>query len=326
MLSACSEDLIDPTIIAGSIENTVYINTGFSSTTLGKNVFMSNPMVSFTTVVSGALPPIKFLVQCTHPATEDIRVELGKDGDAMVEGWNDLPGSVNIFNKAEYIIPKGETRSRDTVVLFVANTDMLALREGKFLYPFKILSVSSGAGISSGLSKGAYYANVTFSNNGAVTPPGTVMNPKPAGDTAWTAVAVRADDGTLTLTDVAYMLDDNTSTFQRTTTGDLSAEGILPLSIDIDLKKVYSDINGLRILTSGSGYRLTSMRVYIRKTETDTWESQGPMITYGNTSTNVVRFYEPVDARFIRCEVYTVQSLTSGLRIVDFNIYRDSWK
>lgn len=328
MLFSCTDDVIEPVKITGSTTNTVYINTGFTSTTLGPNVFQTSPLVSFTSVVSGALSPVRFLVQCTQPAAEDIRVQLGKDPEAMVAGWLDFPGSVSIFNKSEYVILKGETMSRDTVVLSVADADLVTIREGKFMYPFKITSVVGKAGISSTLSKGALYADVSFSNNGAGTPAGTVMNPKPAvaSDTAWTAVAVRADGDTLTLTDVHFMLDDNTSTLQRAITGDLSSEGILPLTIDIDLQKVYTEINGLRILTSGTGYRITSMRVYIKKAESDAWESQGPLITYGNTSTNAVRFYDKVDARFIRCEIVGVQSQTNGLRITDFNIYRDSWE
>jgi len=326
MLFSCSDDIIDPVKISGSQTNMVYFNTGYISTTLGRNIFQSSPLVSFTTVVSGNLAPVRFLVQTTQPASEDIHVQLGKDSEGMVEGWLDFPASVSVFNKSEYVILKGETMSRDTVVLSIATADLLTLREGKFLYPFKIISVNGNAGISS-MSKGAYYATLSFSNNTTTTPTGTVMIPKPApaSDTAWTVVAKRADGNTLTLIDVEYMLDDNTSTTQRTSTGDLSAEGILPLTIDIDLQKEYTGITGLRILTSGSGYRLTSMRLYIRKAETDEWISQGPLITYGSTSTNTVRFYEPVDARFIRCEVVSVQTPINGLRIVDFNIYRSSW-
>lgn len=328
MLFSCTDDVIEPVKITGSTTNTVYINTGFTSTTLGPNVFQTSPLVSFTSVVSGALSPVRFLVQCTQPASEDIRVQLGKDPEAMVAGWLDFPGSVSIFNKPEYVILKGETMSRDTVVLSVADADLVTIREGKFMYPFKITSVVGKAGISSTLSKGALYADITFSNNAAATPTGTVMNPKPAvaSDTAWTLVATRADSEAMTLTNVAFMFDDITTTSTYASTGNVSESGILPFTLDIDLQKQYTGLTGLRILTSANGYRLTGMRLYVKNAADDPWVSQGPTITFANNSTHAVRFHSPVDARFIRCEIISVQNQTNGLRITDFNIYRNSWE
>ncbi|MDR3184734.1 MAG: hypothetical protein LBT49_04950, partial [Prevotellaceae bacterium] len=57
------------------------------------------------------------------------------------------------------------------------------------------------------------------------------------------------------------------------------------------------------------------------KTETGEYEFQGD-VTLTRGTAQVVRFYQPVNARFIKLEVQTVYNNSYGLRITDFNAYR----
>jgi hypothetical protein len=307
-LSSCNdeEEAFD---VTGSSENIVYINTqSFSPVDAPKNSFLFNVNTtpSGGTVTNASNIMVKFAVQCTKPASENIRVNFAFDNTYIVEGFSTLPNGLNSeADKTELVIPQGASISNDSITISVTG-DLRELKGGKYALPIKITSISGSAQLSNNLSVAYVVIKSTYTNsinNGTTVPGGAVITPK----TAWTAVG---------FTNPQYMFDASTATGTYASTGAVTP----PLTIEIDMKADYEAVTGFRFAYSTNSYCMTRAIIYT-KTNAGDYEFQGDVTLTRNTS-QVVRFYQPVNAQFIKLEIQTVYSNNNGLRITDFNAYR----
>jgi hypothetical protein len=297
LLQSCSKD--DETFdVTGSSENVVYINNYFS-----------REGVSFTTTITPAATPdftVRFLAQCTRFASEDIRVRFSLN-PSTVEGYSPLPaGFTAVVNPSEVVIPKGAVRSVDSVTVSI-DGDLQKLPGGNYIYSVKMTSVSGDAQISGDYSAVDVKIKSTWTNtanNGTALPGGAAITPK----SGWSATGIASYPERL--------FDASTSTSSYASTGAVTP----PLTIEIDMKTDYEAVTGFRFAYSTNSYCMTRAIIYT-KTNTGDYEFQGD-VTLTRSTSQVVRFYQPVNAQFIKLEIQTVYSNNNGLRITDFNAYR----
>jgi hypothetical protein len=308
-LLSCSDD--DQTFdITGDTENRVYINTWTSNPpVLPTNGFLFNVTVTpaGSTVTNTSKIEAKFPVQCTKPAVDDIYVNLAVDNSLIVEGYSVLPDGISItLDKTGLVIPKGANISTDSITVSV-DGNLQLLHTGNYVVPIKISSVSGNAQLSSNLSAAYVVVNSMFTNtanNGTTLPGGTAITPK----STWTATGIASYPERL--------FDASTSTASYASTGAVTP----PFTIEIDMKTDYAAITGFRVAYSSNSYCITRAIIYTR-TNIGDYEFQGD-VTLTRATSQVVRFYQPVNAQFIKLEIQTVYSNSYGLRLTDFNAYR----
>jgi hypothetical protein len=313
LLQSCSKD--EAFDVTGSSENIVYLNTqSFAPVDAPKNSFLF--LVSTTPTSSTITYPlrgvttiaVKFPVQCSQVAAEDVRVKFELDNSLVVEGYSALPGGLSAtMDKTELVIPKGANMSTDSITVSV-DGDWKILKGGAYMLPVKISSISGNVQMSSNLSTAYVLIKSTYTNsinNGTTLPSGAAITPK----STWTAIGIN---------DSERLFDASTSTSSYASTGNLTDR--LPLTVEIDMKTDYEAITGFRVAYSNQSYCMTRAIVYT-KTDAGDYEFQGD-VTLTRATSQVVRFYQPVNARFIKLEVQTVYNTANGLRITDFNAYR----
>ena len=285
--------------ITGDIVNKVYINN-----------YLSSSGVSSTVTITPASTPdltMRFPIQCTRFASEDIRVRFSLDPSLTAEDYSPFPeGFTVVVDHPEVVIPKGAVCSADSVSVSI-DGDMQKLPNGKYIYSVKMMSVSGDAQISADFSavNVKIQSNWTNSiNNGTTLPGGTAITPK----SGWSATGIANSPERL--------FDANTATSSYASTGAVTP----PVTIEIDMKANYDAVTGFRFAYSSNSYCMTRAIIYT-KTETGDYEFQGD-VTLTRATSQVIRFYQPVNARFIKLEVQTVYNNSYGLRITDFNAYR----
>jgi hypothetical protein len=304
LLLSCSDN--DETFdITGDTENKVYINT-WTSKAPEYNRFLFNVTVTPAST-SPASVGVKFPVQCTRPATDDIHVNLAVDNSLIQEDYSALPDGITVtFDKPELVIPKGANISTDSIVVSI-DGNLQLLQTGNYMIPVKISSVSGSAQSSSNLSAAYVVIKSMFTNsvnNGATLPSGAAITPK----TAWTASGIANYPERL--------FDASTSTSSYASTGAVTP----PLTVEIDMKADYENVTGFRFAYSNQSYCMTRAIIYT-KTDAGDYEFQGD-VTLTRGTAQVVRFYQTVNARFIKLEIQTVYNNSYGLRITDFAAYR----
>ena len=313
-LFSCGEEPDYTIHVVGDTENVVYINTMDQLATIPKNFMSANATVSWTSILSFTTTSINIPVYCSKPAEEDIIVTLGIANDYQTTGWN-MTGASDWFEETQVTIPKGEMKASEGATLTVNNNLVPAGEANKLIFPVKITAVNGSTVLSSNsdLSHAGIGVNISFTNVQASTPSGTVQT-KPTGSASWTATASASS-----FANPQNMFDASTATTSYTTVG----TRMLPLSIDINMREVKTAIRGLRILYSSATYRFTNVSVYSQETATSEWVFQG-RLDLGNATTHNIRFYDSINAQFIRLQGNSVQTLNndSGVRITDFAIYQ----
>jgi hypothetical protein len=309
-LLSCSDDQTFD--ITGDTENKVYINTWtFTPADVPSNGFLflvtTTPTSSTITSPSVSNIVVKFTVQCTKIASDDIHVHFEFDNSRIVEGYSMLPGEIAASaDRTELVIPKGASISTDSITVSV-DGDLKTLKGGAYMLPVKISSISGNAQMSSNLSSAYVVIKSTFTNsanNGTTLPTGAAITPK----STWTATGIANYPERL--------FDASTSTSSYASTGAVTP----PLTVEIDMKTDYEAITGFRFAYSNQNYCMTRAIVYT-KTDTGDYVFQGD-VTLTRATSQVIRFYQPVNARFLKLEIQTVYSNSYGLRITDFNAYR----
>jgi hypothetical protein len=308
-LSSCSDE-DEAFDVTGSSENIVYINTqSFSPVGAPKNSFL---FTATNTPISSTLSSVtvKFGVRCTQVATEDIRVNFAPDNSIAVEGYSALPSDITAtMDKTELVIPKGTNISNDSITVSL-DGDFKILKGNACIFPVKITSVNGNVQLSNNLSAAYVAIKPTYTNsvnNGTTLPGGAAITPK----SGWSATGIANYPERL--------FDASTSTASYASSGSFTPTS-LPLTVEIDMKTDYEAVTGFRFAYSTNSYCMTRAIIYT-KTNTGDYEFQGDVTLTRNTS-QVVRFYQPVNAQFIKLEIQTVYSNANGLRITDFNAYR----
>lgn len=320
IFTSCEETDIT-TVITGSKENLVYINTGFALGNYPKNTGVLSTSFSSVGITSSPIRTQKIPIQCSQPAAEDIQVVIDTDYDSMLEGWERFPNIDGIVKKMNFIIPKGATQSTDSVEIDFSYQVLTSIgRTGKFMLPLKISSVT-GAKLFENLSKFAYCVNITYNNAASGTPANSLLLEKSPEVNAWTAIATGPNDEPIVLTDMPNMFNDIVSgRTNYTATG--AVTDLLPFTIDIDMNQTYTNITGFRILYTARNMSITNVSVYGKKSESDEWVLQAPAFALTAGTTQNVLFRGPMEFRFIRLQVNTVNNQNNGLSIIDFNIYQ----
>lgn len=299
IFQSCDSESYD---VKGETQNLVYINLQeWSPVDCPKNTFLFNV---FRTPISAELingGDVELDVQCTKPASQDIKVTFEIDRNVQLEGYSPFPDDVKVtLDKTELVIPQGEMLSSDKIILSVEDGKWGLFTEDVYLLPIKITSVSH-AELSQSLSSAYLAVKTDYTNcvNGATSVAGT----KIADRSTWKAVIDGEDAGTA-------IFDGSTSTYNSFSS----------CTFEVDLQNVQQGISGIQFNFSNQNYSLSAATVYTSTTGSGDYELQGSTSISRSTS-QYVRFYAPVDARYIKIEL-TAYS-TRGIRLSEFNLYKE---
>ncbi|HEY4784392.1 MAG TPA: discoidin domain-containing protein, partial [Bacteroidales bacterium] len=109
--------------------------------------------------------------------------------------------------------------------------------------------------------------------------------------TSWTGTI----DVTLTSGTISRMFDGKTSTYWY-------VNPAKECNVTVDLSAVTTGITGLRIHSYSTNYSLTSIAVY-SSSDGSNWTSQGIATLSTATVYQYIKFYLPIDARYIKLDV-----------------------
>lgn len=293
--------------VTGSTKNVVFINTQTWSPVNVNNGFLfdieKTPIGS--TIQKASKIEAKFTIQCTHPANEDITVKFEADDSAIPSGYKKLPNGVSLkMDRTELTITKGATIAKDSITVSI-DTEQIGLFEaGAYMAPVKIVS-SNKAELSSSYSSASLVINTVFTNIKNISlPTGTATTNK----TGWVAKANGAD--------APVFVDGlTTSTNYFTVTS-------FPLTLEVDLASVQSNISGFAVRYSNQNYSSVGIaEIYTSNTSVDNYTFQGK-VTYSRTQTQYASFVQAVNARYIKIVIAAPYSTTNGLRLQEFYIYQ----
>ncbi|MDD4193045.1 MAG: DUF1735 domain-containing protein [Mangrovibacterium sp.] len=304
LMQACSDDEIFD--VMGSTENKVYIHTqSWSPIDAPKNsvVFNITNTPAGSIIANADKIEVKFGVQCTHPAANDILVKFEVDNSLPTEGYQGLPSGVALLiDKTEIVIPRGATKSSDSITVSIGSEHLHLFSAGQYIAPLKISSVTN-AKLSDNLSSAFLLVKAAFTNclDQATSVPGTA-----AERTGWMAKVNGGDQGN-------KLFDDNRRTYFL---GD-------NFTIEVDLGAVYENITGLKLDFYAWYYAMGTANIYTSATSENDYELQGTPSFPGSTP-QYVRFYAPVSARYIKVEI-TSPSYSSdyGSAVTEFNLYQE---
>ena len=290
MLQSCSDD--ETYDVMGSRENKVYINVqSWNPVNTPENSFLFHvTKTPVGSMISGAdSVAVKFGVQCTKKASEDIKVTLKPDNSLVVDGYSVLPDGVTPeMDKTELTIPKGSTMSGDSITIYLNSSKLNLLPVGTYMVPVKVSSATN-VGISSNLQSACLIVDAAYTNcvDQATSVSGTALG----GRNSWTA----ALDVAPTYGSLSSMFDGSTWSYWY-----LSPASACELTVD--MKSVHSAISGIRINTYGTYYSLKTVGVYSSKDGT-TWETQGSASLATSSSSQYIQFYSTIDAQYLKLEI-----------------------
>ncbi|WP_423126563.1 BT_3987 domain-containing protein [Gaoshiqia sp. Z1-71] len=310
LFQSCSED--ETFDVTGATENKVYINTyAWSPANTPKNTFMykvtNTPIGSI--IANTDQIEVKFGVQCTHVAPENLRVKFETDQSLISEGYMALPNGVTLsMDKTELIIPKGTTKSADSITLSIDSDKLNLLAVATYMVPVKIASVSNGnSAVSSNLNAVYLMIETTESNCYNFSVANDMTGALITSKTGWTGTV----NAPLVSGTPANMLNTMTSSYWR----------VNPQVFDwsVDMVSERTNITGIRIHTNNAAYNFTKLKVF-SSTDGVSWTSQGiTELTIGNAY-QYIKFYEPINARYLKFEVLGWRS-TTQIRVALFDVY-----
>jgi len=304
-LQSCSDD--EKYDVVGSTQNIVFINTqqfspvGINNGTLFKiqKTAISNLWVD-TDVIQG-----KFTVQCTKAAESDIVVKFEIDNSLVLDNYSGLPSGITLqMDKSQLTIPKGAMIASDSITISIDASKVDLFDLGTYIASVKIVSVNN-AESSSSYNTASLVIKTAYDNctsNTTTVPSGTA-----ADRTGWTAVAADTDQGT-------KLFDGNNNTYFRHT-------GSYPVTIEVDLGSVYSNITGFALRQYNTNYVFSQVKLYTKEDTADDYFQQGT-ISLTRATTQYINFYGAVDARYIKMEVVSPYSTSYGLAFCEFNMYQ----
>jgi len=308
LLQSCSdEETFD---VVGDKENKVYINmqlwtpVDLPSNSVRFNV-TKTPVGSFLDGTESIV--LKFPVKCTHVASNDIKVKFEIDKISDLDGFSGLPDgvTVKIINN-ELTIPKGSMSSKDSITVSLESESLELLSSNvSYVVPVKIASVSN-ASISSNLSSTYLVLKTEYSNcvNLATSISGTALT----GRTSWLAsLDVALSSGSL-----ANMFDARTNTYWFVSPAK-------ECQLTVNLTTLHTNITGIRIHSYGTSYSLNAIEVS-SSVDGENWVNQGNVTLSTATAYQYIRFYEPINAQYIRLKIKGWRS-ASYVIISEFDVY-----
>jgi hypothetical protein len=308
-LQSCSKD-DEAFDVTGSSENVVYINTqSFSPVGAPKNSFLFNvtntPESSI--IANASSITVKFPVQCTQVATEDIHVNFAPDNVLLVEGYSALPSGITAtMNKTELVIPKGANISNDSITISV-DGNLQLLNTGDYVLATKITAVN-GAQPSANLSAAYVLVKAVFTNGVySGTAPGTVVNKNGLG---WTA--------TVNSTNQPYLVDNITT--GNTSYYNSGGSPAFPITMEIDTKSSRT-IRGFQFYNYNASYATREVNVYTSSAATPTdYVFQG-RVALTSAAQQYIRFYGSVECRYVKVEILSGYHSAGQIVIREFNVY-----
>lgn len=301
LLQSCDSESYD---VEGETQNFVYMNLQeWAPANYPKNTFLFSV---FRTPISSTLTSganVKLSVQCTKPASEDIKVTLEIDRTAKKEGYTSFPEGFSVtMDKTELIIPQGETVSSGLITVTMEEDKWNLFKENVYLLPIKITSVSN-AELSQTLHSTYIAVKTDYSNcvSGATTVPGTKITDR----STWTAAVNGENEGL----NIPRMFDGISNTYASFAAG----------ALEVDLQKVYSSVSGMQFNFSSTNYAMTAATIYTSATGKDDYEWQGS-ISIARATLESIQFYGLVDVRYIKIQMTDYNS--RGLRPTEFNVFQ----
>jgi hypothetical protein len=304
-LSSCSDD--EAFDVTGSSENLVYINTqSFSPVGAPKNSFLFN-VTNTPEGSSLSSITVKFGVQCTQVATEDIRISFAPDNSLVTEGYSPLPSGINTtLDKSELVIPQGAMISNDSITLSVTG-DFQLLDAGNYMLPSKITAVT-GARLSANANLSAAYVVVKaiFTNSVySSSAPGTIVTKNSLG---WTA--------TINGVNQPNIVDNSTSTYYNS-----GGSPAFPLTLEVDTKSART-IKGFQLRNYSASYAIREVNVYTSSAATPTdYVFQG-RVALTSAAQQYIRFYQDVECHYVKVEILSSYNANGQTVITDFNVYQ----
>lgn len=308
-LQSCSEN--EAYDVIGSKENKVYLNTqSWGPVSAPKNTFYFD----ITNTPEGSIiadhekVEVKFGALCVHPAENDIVVKFDIDNSLISEEFSPLPENVTLtFDKKAVTIPKGATKSTDSITVSIETEDLLLLEANSYLIPVKIIEVSN-TGLSKNLTA-AYVALKTTETNCYERPTQDDMVGQIVDDrSAWTA--------TLNMTpssgDLSRMFNGNTRSYWYVSPAKVC-------EVTVDLGSELTEITGIRVHSYSRSYAISAANVY-SSIDGQNWISQGAAQLSTQETYQYVKFYNSIEARYIRLEV-TGWNNPSYVIMAEFDVY-----
>lgn len=303
--SSCSDD--ESYDVTGDTANRVYIKTQtwapIDAPQNSVSFDVTNTPVG--SVVSGDQEVVlEFIAQCTHPASGEITISFEPDGSLIPVGYEVFPEGVAVqMNRTTVTIPAGATSSADTIRISISNESLTLLDVGRYIYPVTISSIS-GAEPSVNLASANLVVNTSFSN---IERPASSVDGSVTAPAGWLATVGGSDIG-------AVLFDGNSRTYYNGTN----------FSLDIDLGEVYDAITGFSMDFANWYRAMGGANIYISETSPNDLEPLGSASFPAQVTSQYIRFYGPVSARYIRVEITSPSYSTSyGTRMTEFRLYQE---
>ncbi|UII27679.1 DUF1735 domain-containing protein [Fulvivirga maritima] len=310
MLQACDDD--ESFDVEGESTTRVYLNSG--SYTVGE--YMSFPFsIIHTPLGSIGSVQASFPIRSTMPSESPITVSIQAD-NSLVDAYNEvneteysaLPDGVAQLVQNTLTIPSGATISADSMTVSIPVEAYVQLTEANYILPLTLSSVQSGdATISENRNTLYLMVNTEVTNLYNNVEESDVEGVAVDDRSLWTAsLDIPIGYGTM-----SNMFNGSAQSYWYVTPPQEA-------TITIDLGQEYSNISELSLHTYSRNYSLTSVTVS-SGVEEGNWESIGTADLSTSSSLQYIKFYEPIDARFLR--IHVNGWIGDYLVISEFNIY-----
>ncbi len=251
----------------------------------------------------------KFPCRTTRPVAGATTVTLGID-NSLVDKYNQengtsylpLPAQALKLENTQLHLSAGNAITSDSVSIA---TDDLSTLEGDKVYmaPLTILSSNNGDCVTSS-NRGTLYLVVNAIKTNCRNAPLagemsslTLVTTK----TGWSGTIVSDPQFT---GNASVLFDGNTSS----TTSRVYLTGYKSFDLTVDLGQTYNGITGLQLYTySSTAYRIRTMDVY-SSTDGTNFRLEGKANVSTLTTNQYVKFFSPINARYIRVNNITIGS------------------
>ncbi len=298
-MTSCNDD--DTYDVVGNPDNLIYVTTT-ATTPLGlpNNSFAyqiyHTPVGS---MLASSPSEIKFRVQSTRPAPQDITVRIAADPTAKVDGYASVPADANVnvsFDSDVLLIPQGANISNEvTATVDVSHVNWANLTESAYLLPISMVEVSGG--VASQQQGHAYIGFASAVKEGMVNPDGnTALGTQISDKTGWSGIYKVTATGVEEVCPAA-LFDGNTSRAA------IRVANHAPNTRDevvttIDLGKVYT-LSSVRFDYYGSywGINAGTLETSI---DGESWSIQGSRTWSANPRQAIFAFWAPFQMRYVR--------------------------
>ncbi len=293
--------------VKGDATNRIFLNTQTAYVNNVNFQLIHTPVGNVGDQIS-----IKIPVRSTKPASGNISVRIMMD-NALIDSYNRdnqtsfkaVPDNLVQLTDEDLLIATGNTVSADSLALKIS--DVATLTESMYLIPLRISSISGNSGVEISTNLNTVFLKISSRSTNVYDAPTSVPGTMIVDRSGWEAIV----NPMPTAGQANFMF--TTSTQQHWTLSP-SAE----CDIDVDMKSVKSQIQGLRMV-SANGFRIIRAEVF-SSMDGVSYSSQG-IATLVNGNNQFIRFYSPITTRFLRVHVLGWQN-ASNIRVIQYNIYQ----